>query len=81
MPVVSLTTVDNEINEDAQRLVEETLTRVKSGDVIAVALVEIRKARTVAIAVSRSSSYHELNSGAARLAAHLASMPDDTDGQ
>lgn len=75
--VLSFAKVENDINEDAIRLLEETLERAKSGDVIAVAIIEIRKARTVATSICKSLSYHELNSGAARLAAHLASMPDE----
>lgn len=69
--------VENDVNHDAVALIRETLDRAEKGEVIAVAIVEVRKARTVATAVSKSECYHALNSGAARLAAHLANIPDE----
>lgn len=74
---IKLKIAQSEINDDAVRLLEESLARAKSGDVIGVAVVEVRRARTVATAFSKSETYHELNSGAARLAQSLASMPDE----
>ena len=74
---VKLQIAQSGVNDDAVRLLEESLARAKSGDVIGVAIVEVRRARTVATAFSQSTSYHELNSGAARLAASLASLPDE----
>lgn len=61
-------------NADALKLVEDVAGRLRSGESIAVALVEVRKGREVATAWSQSpdGSYHLLNSGAARLAARLA---------
>lgn len=72
-----LRVADAEINSDAVRLLRESLERALAGDVIGVAIIEVRRARTVATAVSKSATYHELNSGAARLAAMLATSPDD----
>lgn len=72
-----LQVADAVINGDAVRLLRESLERAESGEVIGVAIIEVRRARTVATAVSKSTTYHELNSGAARLAAMLATSPDD----
>lgn len=68
---------DRPVNSDALQLAEATVERIKSGEVIAVAIVEVRRERTVAIAYSRSDQYHLLNSGAARLANRIASEPED----
>lgn len=61
-------------NAEALRLVEDVAERLRSGESIAVALVEVRKGRTVATAWSQppDGAYHLLNSGAARLASRLA---------
>lgn len=75
--VFTLKVASETVNDDAVSLIKETLERAEKGEVIAVAIVEVRKARTVATAFSKSHSYHELNSGAARLAASLASAPDE----
>lgn len=75
--IVPLSLAAEKVNKDALCLAEETVERLKRGEVIAVAIIEVRKAGTVATAVSKSSCYHALNSGAARLASHLASLPDN----
>ncbi|MCV9940924.1 hypothetical protein OIU35_31625 [Boseaceae bacterium BT-24-1] len=75
--VSTIKVAESPVNESALELVEETMARVKTGEVIAVAIIEVRKARTVATSISTSSAYHELNSGAARLAARLATDPED----
>jgi len=61
-------------NTEALKLVEDVAERLRSGESIAVALIEVRKGRTVATAWSQppDGAYHLLNSGAARLAARLA---------
>ena len=61
-----------EVNQEAIEIVEDVLARLKSGESLAVAVVEIRQGRTVGTAYSASDYYHELNSGAARLAARIA---------
>ncbi len=63
-------------NRDAIELCEEVLARLKSGEAVAVALVEVRRGGVVATAVSKSDVYHQLNSGAARLASSLATSTD-----
>jgi hypothetical protein len=61
------------VNSDAIALVEGTLERLKSGKVIAVAVVEVEAdSGSVGTHYSKADSYHHLNSGAARLAARLA---------
>jgi len=75
MSVTPLNVVADPVNESALNLVEETLARIKSGEVISVAIVEVRKSRMVATCVSKGAAYHEMNSGAARLAAQLANDP------
>lgn len=64
------------INDDAVHLIEDVLERLRRGESIAVAVVEVMKAGNVATAYCKSQSYHHLNSGAARLAARLASAED-----
>jgi hypothetical protein len=59
-------------NEDAIALVEGLLERLRSGESVAVAFVEVFRNRSVATAWCESESYHLLNSGAAGLAARLA---------
>lgn len=61
-----------EVNHDAVLLIEGVLERLKSGKSVAVAVVEVLDRSDVACAFSRSTYYHQLNSGAARLAARLA---------
>lgn len=59
-------------NDDAIQLVEGLLERLRSGEALAVAIVEVQKGGNVATAFSKGLHYHALNSGAARLAARLA---------
>lgn len=67
-----------EPNAHALELIEACAERLRSGESIAVALVEVRKGRTVGSAWSEApdGSYHLLNSGVARLAHRLASQSD-----
>lgn len=75
--VVPLHLAAEAVNEDGVKLIEGLLERLRSGEAVAVAVVEVMKAGTVATAYSASSSYHQLNSGAARLSSRLASEPGD----
>ncbi|MGE0751850.1 MAG: hypothetical protein AB7F39_06685 [Variibacter sp.] len=59
-------------NMDAIKLAEEALHRLKSGRSCALAVVLVDEDGCVTAAWSRSTSYHQLNSGAARLAARIA---------
>lgn len=61
-------------NDDAIALVEGLLERLKAGEAVSVAVVEVLKSKTVATAWSDSpdGNYHLLNSGVARLAHRLA---------
>lgn len=61
-----------EINLDAIELLEGTLARLRRGESVAVALVEVFANGGVGTAYCKSNHYHQLNSGAARLAARLA---------
>ena len=74
--VVSLSKVKDEVNDDVVALLRESLDRAEKGEVIAVALVEVRKAGTVATAHCKNNCYHALNSGASRLAFQLNSQND-----
>lgn len=66
-------------NIDLVEVIEALLARVKSGEVQAAAFVEIRNTGGVAThwMGSMRGWYHQLNSGAARLAARLSSEQDD----
>lgn len=75
--IVPLVAVTDVVNSDAIELVEEVLSHLRSGEAVAVAIVEVLKAGNVATSYCASQSYHQLNSGAARLAARLASEPSD----
>lgn len=70
--VVEFKRIAKGANGDAIDLVEGLLERLKAGECVAVALVEVKKDGCVATAYSHSDSYHFLCSGAARLAARLA---------
>ena len=59
-------------NSDAIALIEGTLERLRSGETVAVAVVEVLADGAVVTHYSESEYYHQLNSGAARLAARLA---------
>ncbi len=75
--VISL--VQPEINQDALRAARELVEKIEHGDVIACGIIAVQRVRTVSTIVSASKAYHELNSGAARLAAILANMSDNGD--
>lgn len=61
-----------EINRCAIEMVEGLLERLRSGEAVAVALVEVKADGFVATGYSKSRHYHHLNSGAATLAHRLA---------
>lgn len=77
--VVPLKKVDLYVNEEAVRGVEALLERLRSGETVALALVEVRRANTVADGFfnSEMGHYHLLMSGSARLHARLAMIPGD----
>ena len=75
MSVVSLHSAPALVSEDALELAEQILARVRNGETVGLAVVEVRRDRSVACAWSQGDSYHRLNSGAARLANRLASEP------
>lgn len=58
-------------------MAEALLRRVRDGLVIGLALVEHREGDEVAIQTYGPASYHQLNSGAARLAHMLASATEE----
>jgi hypothetical protein len=62
------------INRDIVLLCEELLERARKGVVLGLAMIEHHRGDEVAISVSTTGSYHQLNSGAARLAWMLASQ-------
>lgn len=65
-------------NTDCLELLQEAVNRVLTGDTAAVAVVEARRGGQVTYAwTSTSDCYHQLNSGAARMAARLASVKGD----
>ncbi len=71
--VVTLATDRNAtVNADAIELIEGTLERLKSGEVVAVAVVEVLREAGVANHYSQSDRYFELMAGVARLQARLA---------
>lgn len=70
--IVEFKRVAKGANGDAIELAEGLLERLRSGEAIAVAFVEVGADGSVGTAYSKSSSYHLLNSGAARLASRLA---------
>lgn len=65
------------VNPDAVELLERILADAKEGEIESVAIVAVRRAGEVETVSSQTSHYHQLNSGAARLAAALASASDD----
>ena len=74
---VQLRNVGNSPNQEAIKLAEELAERTKSGDIIDFAFVAVLRGRTIENGVSGGSdNYHLLNSGVARLAAILATLPD-----
>ena len=62
------------INSDAIEIIEGLLERFKSGQSVALAVVEVmaEEAKGVATIYSTSDRYHQLCSGCARLAARIA---------
>lgn len=74
MSVAEFRKINLEKNEVAVERLGEILERFKSGESLAFAIVEVKRAGTVATQyVSDGKSYHELNSGAATLAHRIAS--------
>lgn len=65
------------VEEGVLRLAEDVLEQVKTGEIIALAVVAVHPAGNVGIRTAHNGKYHHLNSGAARLAAALAGEPPD----
>ena len=59
---------------DVLKMIEELYRRALTGAVVGLAVIEHQRDDTVAIEISAASSYHHVNSGAARLAHYLAGM-------
>lgn len=74
--MAKLHTLETQNNGDAIELCEGLLERLRNGDSVAVAFVEVKRSRVVATAWSKSDTFHFLNSGAAILAARIASETD-----
>jgi len=68
------------IDPELVALVEHLLVRVKGGVTIGLSLVEHQVGDVVVIATEGTTSYHYLNSGAARLSRWLAGMHMQGDG-
>lgn len=63
----------DETSHEAVEIIEELLGRLKSGQSIAVAFIEVKKGGIVATCFSTDNDcFHQLNSGAASLANRLA---------
>lgn len=60
------------VNADAVDMLRDALRKAEGGEVVACAVVLVAPGRVVMTASCKSNHYHELNSGAARLAAQLA---------
>ena len=60
------------VNQDALEMAEALVERIKSGLCIDLAVVEVHSDGGVMTGYSAGSEYHRLTSGAARLAARLA---------
>lgn len=62
------------INQSALEMAQSLVERIKSGEVVTIAVVEVRADKVIAAACSDRpvGTYHLLNSGAARLAHMLA---------
>lgn len=74
---VQLRHVGNSVNKEAIKLAEELAERTRSGEIIDLAFVAVLRGRTIENGISGGSdNYHLLNSGVARLAAILATLPD-----
>jgi hypothetical protein len=77
--IIKLHPGDDRIDRDIVLLCEELLERARNGALVGLALIEHLRGDEVAISVSMTSSYHQINSGAARLAWMLASQKQITD--
>lgn len=77
--VVPLKKVELYVNHEATDRVAALLERLRAGDVVAMAFVEVARGGRVATAYSNSEMghYHSLMSGASRLQHRLASVGDD----
>lgn len=76
--MLKLLPVEDEVNADAIDLIEGLLARLKTGEAIAAAFVEVKKGNTIATAWSKTTGgYHLMNSGAARLSTRLSSDPQE----
>lgn len=75
--VKTLRPVETVINTECLELLEESISRVRAGETTSLAIVEVQKGGNVATCFHCSGQYHQLNSGAARLAARLASEQSD----
>ena len=64
-------------NFEAIKTTERVLEDLKSGKIVAVGFVLIHDDLAVGTGWSQGPHYHHLNSGAARLAARLATVEDD----
>jgi hypothetical protein len=65
------------IRPEVVELAESLLARVRAGAVVALAIVEAHRDGRVDIWAAAGDHYHDLNSGAARLAHRLAGQPGD----
>lgn len=76
-PNQTLTVIRPKPNQDVIRMLEDALLRARTGDTIAAAIVEV-SIDSVNFEISQAERcYHFIHSGAQRLAAYLASCPDD----
>lgn len=64
----------NDPDPELVEFVEEILARVKAGKVIAIGTAEVEQGGKVAVGFCHKNHYHQLNSGAARLSARLATI-------
>ena len=74
--VVAIESVKFDECAEVVNFLRESLERAENGEVLAVALVEVRRGGAVATAWTCGNSHHFLNSGAARLASRLARTDD-----
>jgi hypothetical protein len=64
------------IRHEMLELAESLLARVRAGTVVALAIVAVHR-DGVEISIAGGDYYHDLNSGAARLAHRLAGQPEE----
>lgn len=67
---------ERSVDEDVLALAEEVVERVKAGETVSLAVVEVHPAGNVSWRRVTERNYHALNSGCARLAAAMASEQD-----